>query len=555
MERKGMTIKQRMIVLFSIFITFLVFSLIFSSLENHKIVNKTDALEKNLSITNSIFELTKNIQQQLYYVKEIETKKDKQYVYAYQKENQEIKHKIDKMDKGNKNITASIKLIGKNLEDIENIIKSDEYEIKDENLKTVNDKTKMIEVELLSIGKSIENQNQNSYLDIVQSSSHQKFLTIGFILFMIMFNFIIVYMLLNWVAIPVQKITSVTKRLSKGDLTVEKVNYTRKNEIGDLALSISDMQEHLKEMVGKIDKTVYQLKNSSEELVNIVVQNKEANSQITDSVQNVAIATEEQLSKIEVAMKTVHTIFEELNHINKNIQIVTNSSNEVMDYVKNGSKAISANVNSMDQIYNKSKETQSVLNILKNKSTEIEKINKFITGIFHQTNLLALNASIEAARAGEHGKGFMVVANEVKKLAEQSSDSVSQINNIVAEMQEKVNQSIYGIEESINSIEEGKITTKKTEEIFEHITGSIENINSEIKQISNASVEINSNSKHMVKEIEEVTSISRESSVFAQEVASSAEEQNAMMDELVSSFDKINKMSEKLSETVNKFEL
>ena len=200
-------------------------------------------------------------------------------------------------------------------------------------------------------------------------------------------------------------------------------------------------------------------------------------------------------------------------------------------------------------------ETNAVIKDLDSKSAEIGKIIEVITGIADQTNLLALNAAIEAARAGEHGKGFAVVADEVRKLAELSRQSASQISGLIEVIQKETHQVVEMMNKGTVEISEGTQLVEETGRTFDQILKSIENVSSEIQEVSAISEEMSASVQQVNASIEEVTKIARDSVSSTAEIASATEEQLASMEEVASSSASLANLAENLREMVGKFKI
>lgn len=178
-----------------------------------------------------------------------------------------------------------------------------------------------------------------------------------------------------------------------------------------------------------------------------------------------------------------------------------------------------------------------------------------ITGIAEQTNLLALNAAIEAARAGEHGRGFAVVADEVRKLSEQSAESSKEISQLVSMIQSETIKVVQFMEEMTREVDAGIGYVNNAGESFAQIEGSINEVTAQIQGVSSAVNQLAVGAKQVEQSMQFISGVSEETASGVQEVSASTEEQTATMEEISSSAAMLSKMAEELQTMINRFKL
>ncbi len=220
---------------------------------------------------------------------------------------------------------------------------------------------------------------------------------------------------------PLNRVEEAIKQASEGDLTVS-VQSRSQDEIGRLSQSFDRMVINLSDLIDKSNTTVIKVSDYSKQLNSIAEENTRAIDDINLSIQEVASGSEGQARSSADLVISAKEISEGMEQSAAAIQSVVKISTSANEKAKQGNEAAARTIRQMQEIRDSVGETSELLRALDSKSDQIGEIVKMITTIADQTNLLALNATIEAARAGEHGKGFAVVADEVRKLAEQSGN-------------------------------------------------------------------------------------------------------------------------------------
>ena len=200
---------------------------------------------------------------------------------------------------------------------------------------------------------------------------------------------------------------------------------------------------------------------------------------------------------------------------------------------------------------------ESVIKVegLSEQSKEITRLVSVIDGIANQTNLLALNAAIEAARAGEHGKGFAVVADEVRKLAEQVSLSVIDISTIVSDIQAETINVTSSLQAGYEEVKRGTAQITYTGETFENIADAVNNMFANIETISDNIQGIAETSTKINQAIDEIAAISEQSAAGVQQTSATIEETASTMEEMARNTDMLAEMAEQLNDQVRQFKL
>lgn len=358
--------------------------------------------------------------------------------------------------------------------------------------------------------------------------------------------------------IIVKPILEVVQRLqivADGDFTGEEMVTKSKDEVGTLIITMNKMVSGLREVIQQVRFTSEQVAASSEELTASAEQTSTATEQISVAIQEVSEGSSQQVSTVRKTSDIVLEISKGMEQVATSIQSVAELTVESNDKSTAGNLVVNRTIEQMNSVQNQVADTSSVINALGVKSNEIGQIVQLITQIANQTNLLALNAAIEAARAGEHGRGFAVVADEVRKLAEQSGLAAGQISGLVGQIQEESLKAVESMELGTSAVVDGIDMVRQTGDAFKDIIKMIEVISSQSQEVSAIVEQVNAGSAGMVQMIEDVANISEQSAGNSQNVAASAEEQLASMEEIATSATSLSEMAEYLQNLVRKFKV
>ncbi|PRX23142.1 methyl-accepting chemotaxis sensory transducer with Cache sensor [Orenia metallireducens] len=321
---------------------------------------------------------------------------------------------------------------------------------------------------------------------------------------------IIIYFIIHKLLLrPIKELIEKIKRVASGNLT-EKIVIHRKDEIGLLEKNFNYMKDNLKKLIVDLIDSIENLSAYSEEL-SASAQEGNATVDITTQLIEQMSASIEQIS---VSTEEV-TSFAEESHAQTNI----------------GRDKIKSTVNSINEINSVVKKTVNVMNKLDSNSEEIGKIIGLITNIAEQTNLLALNAAIEAARAGEHGRGFAVVAEEIRSLAEETSQATDNISNLVKETQKQSKDGIKSIKEVEIKAKEGKQIVKETDAVFKEIEESSEQTSAYIQQTATSTQNLAHNSSEIMEAANDMGNMSDEVTNSSLELATMAQKLQRIIEE------------------------
>ena len=348
---------------------------------------------------------------------------------------------------------------------------------------------------------------------------------------------------------PINQFTELAQTVAEGDLTKD-VKIKSKDEIGILAGSFNSMIVNLRTIIEKINEVSQNVAATSQQLSAASEESAATSEEVSSTISEVATATSDSAADITESSYLVNEIQYGTNEMLENIQHVNESANITLKSAEGGLKSSKDAVEKINNIKNSTIETSKTISQLNESSKQIESIVDVINAISEQTNLLALNAAIEAARAGDAGRGFAVVAEEVRKLAEQSSESTGTIGQLISGIQNQIHSAVNSMGENSREVDLGVEIINKSSDEFSSIFGEINEISNEINKISNIVRSIADGANKVTGNFEHMSAISQQTAAAAQQVAANSEEQTAAMEEVASSATNLAIMAEDLTKSI-----
>lgn len=365
---------------------------------------------------------------------------------------------------------------------------------------------------------------------------------------------VLLYIIIDRLLKPLKKVVNAANQVANGQLINVDLEIT-KDEIGNLSKSIQTMVSNLQHIILNIRNTSDNVSSAANQLTINAAETYNSSTiiaqdmgQITQNAEASMVMTEETAAAMEETATGIQQIADSAN-------TAAESSISASQASERGNHVVQQVIAQMELINDSVEQIGTTINGLHINTKKISDIVNLITAIADQTNLLALNAAIEAARAGEHGKGFAVVADEVRRLAEQSSQSATEIYNLISTIQADSNASITVMEKGKEDVKAGMEFTNEVGEIFKEILTSSEEVASQIREISAASQQISASSEEVAASVNNIKQSAEQSSEFSANVSSATQEQLTTIQEVKEASSSLGKTAEELQVLVAKFKL
>ncbi|MCK8816944.1 methyl-accepting chemotaxis protein [Natroniella sulfidigena] len=355
-----------------------------------------------------------------------------------------------------------------------------------------------------SINHGLDQRYDNS----VQRMNYFMLFTIG--LFVITVIVLSMYFIPKFIIDPLTAPIDFAQKIANGQLNIDELQIKNDDEIGDLTEALNQMYQSLRNIITNLSKSIDDLSAYSEEL---------------------SAASEEGNAAIDSTMQNLENMTTHIQQISASSQQVNAIAQETNAQTDQGADNIEEAVSSINIINQSMTRTVEVIRDLNLTSEEIGQIVELITDISEQTNLLALNASIEAARAGKHGQGFAVVAEEIRKLAEETAQATEKISNLINKVQNKTELGLETVKEVDSKAQKGKEIITKTGEVFTEIQDSIQNTSATIEQTSAGTEKLANQSNQVMEKSEAVSDMSDDITLSSQQLAEMAQELQSLIQE------------------------
>ena len=360
------------------------------------------------------------------------------------------------------------------------------------------------------------------------------------------------FLLLRTISSSVDMMLTNLRKIAQGDLRIH-LSTDSGDEFAQMADETNKMLENIRNMAKTIQKTAESVADASGTLTNTAEQSAHATQSVAQSITEVAEASHGQMDSVAEAKHQVHAFTRGLSDAASAIENVADDIEHTSQKAEEGNQLVVATVDQMNAIADTVVSSSEVVAKLGERSKEIGNIVEVISGISGQTNLLALNAAIEAARAGEHGHGFAVVAEEVRKLAEESQNASKQIGDLIRAIQEETEEAVTAMETGRTEAEKGRENVAATGEGFSEILSMIRRIQENAGSIKATMDDLGQRAAKIDTATGEIHDAASKVASESQTVSAATEEQAAGMEEIAASSRGLSDMAHELHTAAAKF--
>ncbi|MFC5735425.1 methyl-accepting chemotaxis protein [Cytobacillus gottheilii] len=373
---------------------------------------------------------------------------------------------------------------------------------------------------------------------------------------------IILTSIYSWVAArnitrPIHRLVKSAKMVAAGDLTIDASSLTYKenshNELHQLTEAFSSMVSSLKGTVQSIDSVGKNVGSFTEDVTSYMQSLNEGSKQVAVSTDELAKGSATISEDIQATASLMSSMTDQFEMVKQTSEQSAESSKEALTAVQSGRSSLQKQVEIADKISASSREIKESVSEFSRFTTEIDGAAKTVNAIAEQTNLLALNAAIEAARAGEAGKGFAVVADEVRKLADETAKATSLITSMVSNIQNGITVIYDATEHGHGLSTQQSQSMSETEQSFEAISAHVSGINTQLQRLNEDMEQTNAMSQQVNSAIENISAVTEETAAGTEEISASTEEQLHAFQQVSEKVAELQEMTNVLTSELEKF--
>ena len=388
-------------------------------------------------------------------------------------------------------------------------------------------------------------------------SAFQRGLTIlgGSVVLSTVIGFLLLWALNRYLNRNMNKVMFTASEIADGNLRISDLDRVGKDELGQLGVAMNRMKKSLSDIIAQISDVSDRLVKQSNDLVKSTNDLHSGSQQIAATMEELSSGSEEQANAANHLYEKMQQFLGTIAEVVYKSEDTKKVSEKMLAMTNEGRQNMDDSILKMAEINDKINQSLELLRGLDSKIKNINKLVIVIKDIADQTNLLALNASIEAARAGEHGKGFVVVAAEVRKLAEQVTASVTDINSILSDIQKESGKVLSSLEEGYGLVSQGSDQMMTTGRTIVQLIETINDVGKQIENMADALYNLIDNSQTIGTSIENIASVSEESAAGIEQTSATIQQASMAMDKISASAEALDEEARRLKQLVEKFQI
>lgn len=359
----------------------------------------------------------------------------------------------------------------------------------------------------------------------------------------------------RWLTRPIVHLSRAAQQVSAGDLTTEIPQRRTQDELTVLYDAFRAMVSNLRSIVNDIADSTRTTSQNAQSLSEAITQAAEQIEMMSDAVDHIAVGVEEQKVTSHQSLITADEMLNDFQRMHSQSMDMTEMSGQMERSVDHTKQTFSSLMKGMDELAESHNRSRDIMLLLEKEASDIEVITHSVKNIAEETGLLALNASIEAARAGEEGSGFAVVAQQIRKLADESKESVHRINELISRVQERIRETAQLSHEQHGLVVNESERTISVDQTLHELTGTVEVFMKGAHDIGSKIAEQTGRVEQTHGHVKKIQGKAGSFSDEARRIMDAAHEETAIMEEISSSAEELRQLTDRLLDKTKAFRM
>lgn len=359
----------------------------------------------------------------------------------------------------------------------------------------------------------------------------------------------------RWLTRPIVHLSRAAQQVSAGDLTTEIPQRRTQDELTVLYDAFRAMVSNLRSIVNDIADSTRTTSQNAQSLSEAITQAAEQIEMMSEAVDHIAVGVEEQKVTSHQSLITADEMLNDFQRMHSQSMDMTEMSGQMERSVDHTKQTFSSLMKGMDELAESHNRSRDIMLLLEKEASDIEVITQSVKNIAEETGLLALNASIEAARAGEEGSGFAVVAQQIRKLADESKESVHRINELISRVQQRIRETAQLSHEQHGLVVNESERTISVDQTLHELTGTVEVFMKGAHDIGSKIAEQTGRVEQTHGHVKKIQGKAGSFSDEAKRIMDAAHEETAIMEEISSSAEELRQLTDRLLDKTKAFRM